>query len=30
MASEASGKTEVFVGRLATAVIVFIGICWVL
>jgi len=26
----ASGKTEVFVGRLATAVIVFIGICWVL
>jgi len=26
----ASGKTEVFVGRLATAVIVFMGICWVL
>jgi SSS family solute:Na+ symporter len=26
----ASGKTEVFVGRVATAVIVFIGICWVL
>ena len=26
----ASGKTEVFVGRLATAVIVFLGICWVL
>ncbi len=26
----ASGKTEVFVGRLATAVIVFVGICWVL
>jgi SSS family solute:Na+ symporter len=26
----ASGKTEVIVGRLATAVIVFIGICWVL
>jgi SSS family solute:Na+ symporter len=25
-----SGKTEVFVGRVATAVIVFIGICWVL
>ncbi|MDE2111133.1 MAG: sodium:solute symporter [Alphaproteobacteria bacterium] len=26
----ASGKTEVIVGRLATAVIVAIGICWVL
>jgi SSS family solute:Na+ symporter len=26
----ASGRTEVFVGRLATAVIVFLGICWVL
>lgn len=26
----ASGKTEVIVGRIATAVIVFIGICWVL
>ena len=26
----ASGKTEVLVGRLATAVIVFAGICWVL
>jgi SSS family solute:Na+ symporter len=26
----ASGKTEVLVGRIATAVIVFIGICWVL
>ena len=26
----ASGKTEVFVGRLATAAIVFLGICWVL
>jgi len=26
----ASGKTEVIVGRLATAIIVFIGICWVL
>jgi len=26
----ASGKTEVFVGRLATAAIVFFGICWVL
>jgi len=26
----ASGRTEVFVGRLATAVIVFFGICWVL
>ena len=26
----ASGKTEVIVGRLATAVIVFVGICWVL
>ena len=26
----ASGKTEVFVGRMATAVIVFFGICWVL
>jgi SSS family solute:Na+ symporter len=26
----ASGKTEVFVGRVATAAIVFIGICWVL
>jgi solute:Na+ symporter, SSS family len=26
----ASGKTEVFVGRMATAVIVFMGICWVL
>jgi SSS family solute:Na+ symporter len=26
----ASGKTEVFVGRVATAVIVFLGICWVL
>ncbi len=25
-----SGKTEVFVGRVATAVIVFVGICWVL
>jgi uncharacterized sodium:solute symporter family permease YidK len=25
----ASGKTEVIVGRIATAVIVFIGICWV-
>ncbi len=26
----ASGKTEVLVGRVATAVIVFAGICWVL
>ncbi len=26
----ASGRTEVFVGRLATAAIVFLGICWVL
>ena len=26
----ASGKTEVIVGRIATAVIVFLGICWVL
>jgi len=26
----ASGKTEVLVGRIATAVIVFAGICWVL
>jgi solute:Na+ symporter, SSS family len=26
----ASGKTEVFVGRVATGVIVFMGICWVL
>ncbi|HEX9048487.1 MAG TPA: sodium/solute symporter, partial [Verrucomicrobiae bacterium] len=26
----ASGRTEVFVGRVATAVIVFAGICWVL
>jgi SSS family solute:Na+ symporter len=26
----ASGKTEVVVGRIATAVIVFVGICWVL
>jgi len=26
----ASGKTEVIVGRIATAAIVFIGICWVL
>jgi SSS family solute:Na+ symporter len=26
----ASGKTEVLVGRVATAVIVFLGICWVL
>jgi SSS family solute:Na+ symporter len=26
----ASGKTEVFVGRLATGAIVFLGICWVL
>jgi SSS family solute:Na+ symporter len=26
----ASGRTEVIVGRIATAVIVFIGICWVL
>jgi len=26
----ASGKTEVLVGRIATAAIVFIGICWVL
>ena len=26
----ASGKTEVFVGRIATATIVFVGICWVL
>ena len=26
----ASGKTEVFVGRIATAAIVFVGICWVL
>ena len=26
----ASGKTEVLVGRIATAVIVFLGICWVL
>ena len=26
----ASGKTEVMVGRLATGIIVFIGICWVL
>jgi len=26
----ASGKSEVIVGRLATAIIVFIGICWVL
>ena len=27
---KASGKTEVVVGRIATACIVFIGICWVL
>ena len=27
---KATGKTEVFVGRLATAGIVFCGICWVL
>ncbi|MDR0533645.1 MAG: sodium:solute symporter [Verrucomicrobiales bacterium] len=26
----ASGKTEVLVGRIATAIIVFMGICWVL
>ena len=26
----ASGRTEVFVGRVATATIVFVGICWVL
>ncbi len=26
----ASGKTEVIVGRIATATIVFVGICWVL
>jgi len=26
----ASGKTEVLVGRIATAAIVFVGICWVL
>jgi SSS family solute:Na+ symporter len=26
----ATGKTEVFVGRVATAAIVFVGICWVL
>jgi SSS family solute:Na+ symporter len=26
----ASGKTEVIVGRIATAAIVFVGICWVL
>src|SRR5579859_1363531 len=26
----ASGRTEVFVGRIATATIVFVGICWVL
>lgn len=26
----ASGKTEVIVGRIATAAIVFLGICWVL
>jgi len=26
----ATGKTEVLVGRIATAVIVFMGICWVL
>jgi SSS family solute:Na+ symporter len=26
----ASGKTEVFVGRMATSIIVFCGICWVL
>jgi SSS family solute:Na+ symporter len=26
----ASGRTEVIVGRIATAVIVFVGICWVL
>jgi len=26
----ASGRTEVFVGRVATAVIVLLGICWVL
>jgi len=26
----ASGRTEVLVGRIATAVIVFLGICWVL
>ena len=26
----ASGKTEVLVGRIATAAIVFLGICWVL
>jgi SSS family solute:Na+ symporter len=26
----ATGKTEVLVGRIATAVIVFLGICWVL
>ena len=25
-----SGRTEVFVGRVATAAIVFVGICWVL
>lgn len=30
MHPNASGKTEVFVGRVATAVIVFMGICWVL
>ena len=27
---KASGKTEVLVGRIATAAIVFLGICWVL
>jgi SSS family solute:Na+ symporter len=27
---KSSGKTEVFVGRIATAAIVFLGICWVL
>ncbi len=27
---KASGKTEVIVGRIATAAIVFVGICWVL
>jgi SSS family solute:Na+ symporter len=26
----ASGRTEVIVGRIATAVIVFVGICWVM
>jgi SSS family solute:Na+ symporter len=30
MNPNASGKKEVFVGRIATAVIVFMGICWVL